>query len=101
MLNHFDAAKIDDKWGEDEEADDWAGGNCRADHPYYKYCNSQWRARAHRQIEYDTYIILKDYKKLKNENIRLLDEQSKVQKQVARLINVKNRLESQVRKLKN
>lgn len=100
MLNHFDEHKIEEKYN-GEDVGMWAEGLVKATSPYYKYCNSQWRARVHRQIEYDTYLIILDFKKLKNENTNLLDENRKLQQQVGRLVNNKVKLESQVRKLKN
>ena len=100
MLHHFDAEKIEEKeW--DYESDMWCRGKVLATEPYYKYCNSQWRSRVHRQIEYDTFKILKEFRKLKNENIRLLDEQSAMQKRCARLTNCNQKQASVIRKLKN
>jgi hypothetical protein len=100
MLLHFDIEKIEEKY-DDDSAGMWSEGLVRADNPYYKYCNSQWRARAHRQIEYDTYKLLMDYKKLKNENIRLLDENKKLERRNACLTNCNQKQASVIRKLKS
>ena len=99
MLRHFDIEKIEEKF--DDDADGWAEGLVRADNPYYKYCNSQWRARVHRQIEYDTYKLLIGLKKMKNENIRLLDENKKLERRNAMLTNCNQKQASMIRKLKN
>ena len=100
MLNHFDRPKIEEKY-DDDDIDMWSEGLVKASSPYYKYCNSQWRARVHRQIEYDTYKLLLNFKKLKNENISLLDENKALQKRNACLTNCNQRQAAVVRKLKN
>ena len=100
MLEHFDREKIEEKFDEDDIGM-WAEGLVKATSPYYKYCNSQWRARVHRQIEYDAYKVIMDFRKLTNENIRLLDENKALQKRNACLTNCNQRQAAVVRKLKN
>ena len=105
MLNYFDEEKIEDKYADDEDVTMWASGGCKASTPYYKYCNSQWRARVHRQKEYDIYMenkhLKKETKKLDKQVNSLLTEQYRLKKQIAALINSKNRLELETKKLKN
>lgn len=108
MLHHFDQVKIEEKypdWGVS-----WYTGEVPAHDPYYKYCNSQWRARVHREVEYNTYKELCELRKqgrpvivnkLESEKTKILDEQYRLKKQIAQLINSKNRLEQEVKKLKN